>query len=547
MKTLPATFPPGLENNIDYDNPGIRLYGNRFYKDQSPIEYVAEFITLLFSRKIVGNATCEEPLPDITMLLNWPSGEHLKYESVPIRLLLKLFAFCSKTNIDKRYDFHEEKYKDLLDVLKARIKVSYGNQDEIIDALQELFAGLMGAGADRNWCARTFFPLAECLLSQEVISNDINTRKKIEGKNKEGKNLSWIETIDPQNINTYYSLSRHRFLARGGEELYLQLCNLFSQPPDKIKKWSEDIGLDEYDNINELHKSLNDRFKCLRGTEISGLNELGNFIEQLDEETWTKLKEVEKNRKLKCEWCPQETWPESLFFAIELNNILTANFDPVERVEQLKYACSLQVLRTLCAQSMRYLYDYQSNYKRANSPLGYLWIMTPIDADKTLKIPAVSNLTKITDVIYNSLRHPSLKVWEEKASKIKSKDSLYREADDSYGHSMFLFLGKTIELIIPRKGPGARLVLNDQLIRYLVSSLLKPGEQVEYRDFLRRLYIHYGIAIEGEELLEAIEWSGHPRPTVQPHQSDWFPDLLRKGGFMIELSDACSIVHNPFF
>lgn len=543
MKPLPEPFPHGIE--IDYDNPGIRLYGMRFYKDQSPIEYVAEFITLMFSRKIIGDVTFEEPLPDISMLLNWPSGEHLKYESVPIRLLLKLFAFCSKTNIDKRYDFHEEKYKDLLGALKAKIKVSYGNQDEIIDALQELFAGMLGAGADRNWCARTFYPLVECLISHEVISNDKKTKENARQKARQGEKLDWVETIN--DIYKYYNLSGHIYLARGGEELYLQLCNLFSQPQDKIKNWAHNIGLKEYEDINDLHKSLNDGLKFLRGFQISGLNELGNFIEKLDEETWTKLKEVENNRKLKCEWCPQETWPESLFFAIELNNILAANFDPVERIEQLKYACSLQVLRTLCAQSMRYLCDYKPNYKLANAPLGYLWIMTPIDADKALKIPAISNLTRITDVIYNSLRHPKLIEWERQARKSKNKENLYKQADDSHGHSMFLSLGKTIELIIPRKGPGTRLVLNDQLVRYLVSSLLKPGEQIEYRDFLQRIYIHYGMAIEGEELLEAIEWSGHPRPTVQPYQSDWFPDLLRKGGFMIELSDACSIVQNPFF
>ncbi|MDI6642366.1 MAG: hypothetical protein QME68_08685, partial [Elusimicrobiota bacterium] len=379
--------------------------------------------------------------------------------------LLKLFAFCSKTSIDKRHEVHEQQYKNLLDLLDKRIKVGFGSKTEIIDSLEELFAGLLGAGAERNWCARTFFPLAECLLSQEVISNDKETKKRAAEKINRGDTLTWIETIE--HMNTFYSLSSQKFLARGGEMLYLQLCNLFSQSQEKIDKWTYNIGLQEYFDISKLRRSLNNKLISLRKSQLSGLEKLAYYIEQFDEQTWSKLQNMEKQKVLKCEWCPQETWPETLFFAIELRNILSASLDPVERVEHLKYVCSLQVLRTLCAQSLRYVCDYKSNYKFAKAPLGYLWIMTSVEAGRALKVPAASNLIRMTDIIYNSLRHPELINWTITSQKIPRTtfEDLYKEADDAYGHSLFLSLGKSMELIIPRKGSGARFIANDKLVR----------------------------------------------------------------------------------
>ena len=39
---FPAYDEQQLEAAIDQKNPAIRLYGRRFYKDQTPVEYSAE-------------------------------------------------------------------------------------------------------------------------------------------------------------------------------------------------------------------------------------------------------------------------------------------------------------------------------------------------------------------------------------------------------------------------------------------------------------------------------------------------------------------------
>jgi hypothetical protein len=77
--------------------------------------------------------------------------------------------------------------------------------------------------------------------------------------------------------------------------------------------------------------------------------------------------------------------------------------------------------------------------------------------------------------------------------------------------------------------------------------LLKPREHCTYDEFQRRLYHHYGIAVEGEELTDAVLWSNLPaNSSMQPQDGSWLAEMLRAGGFLNELSDACSIVRNTF-
>jgi hypothetical protein len=220
---------------------------------------------------------------------------------------------------------------------------------------------------------------------------------------------------------------------------------------------------------------------------------------------------------------------------------LTANIDPVERLELMITGCSMQVLRSLSAQSSRY-----NQTTGAASALGYSWIFSEPNARPAYKQVAQRNLQVNQKNIFQALRIPALKEHAARDPR-RSQATYYKEADERYGHQLFLSLGKRLGIIVPHTGPGARMIMTDRLLSYLVAILIPPGQMCTYEDFLQRMYAHYGIAIEGEELKDALVWSGLPaNDALCTSRGTWLVEMLRASGYLTDLSDAWSIVHNPF-
>ncbi|AEG14184.1 hypothetical protein Desku_0568 [Desulfofundulus kuznetsovii DSM 6115] len=533
--SLPLPF-PRLDVSDDY-NPAIRLFGKRFIKEQTVVEYLAEFLAVVFSDKWIGNGeVIKSPLPSLEELKRWSVSSKTKLQyKPPIKLNLKLFAFLSISRVDSRHDVHKKHYEDLCKKLKSNLKASNGNAQEVIDWIEELLRGFQGAGFNRAWCAQTFYPVSASLLTQETIWNE--TVVKGDPINE------WMDSV--RKFHKYYSVSKHRFLARGGELLYLQLCNVFATERAEVTKFAESMGFstDEAD-LKKLHGSLQEGLLKLSGQYTGPFDRLVDYIELLDKNTH-ELTNMEAEC-LTCEWCPEESWREAYLFAVEINRLLTAVLEPVERLELMMTGCALQVLRSLCAQSVRYAGG--SAVAANGSALGYAWIFSPPGLpSRQQRLASQRNLQVIQGLIQKALRYDELVKNAAGAEPRIKVDKLYREADNKYGHKLFLSLGKKLGIIVPQRGRGARLIMTDNILRYMVLVLLKPGERCTYEEFLQRLYRHYGIAIEGEELTEAVIWSGLPaNSSIQPLKGSWLARMLRAGGFLTELSDACSIVHNTF-
>lgn len=529
--SLPAPF-PALDVSGDY-NPGIRLFGKRFISEQSVVEYLVEFLALIYSDKwIADHELISTPLPSTEDLHNWPQGKKLYYK-LPVKLNLKLFAFLSSSRVDTRHEVHNAHYRSLVEQLYNKININSGSKQDVIEQLEQFLRGYHGAGANRTWCAQTFLPISPSLLTQETIWNESISRRE--------PPLGWYDSI--MRFHKYYSVSKHRFMARGGELLYLQLCNLFSGNPNKLSEFSTRLGLNsEEANLAVLHQSLQEGFEKLNRGYTAALDRLVHFIDSLNKETQELTNKDEDG--LSCEWCPRESWPESYLFAVEMNRLLGAALDPVEHLELLMTGCALQVLRSLCAQSVRY--TVRQNGGRG-SVLGYAWLFSPSNMpSRQQRLASQRNLQVVQALIQKALRFEEL-VQNARRSPDKTEEQLYREADNKYAHKLFLSLGKKMGIIAPYKGPGARFIMTDSLLRYLVTVLLRPGERCTYDDFLRKLYLHYGIAVEGEALTDSLSWSDLPaNSSVQPAKGSWLTEMLRAGGFLTELSDACSIVCNPF-
>jgi hypothetical protein len=142
-------------------------------------------------------------------------------------------------------------------------------------------------------------------------------------------------------------------------------------------------------------------------------------------------------------------------------------------------------------------------------------------------------------MIYDALRHPSINSDQSGGE--------YKEADSRYGHKLFLTVAKRIGLVVPKRGSGARFVLNDRVLRYMVLATIRPGERVTYESFKKLALAHYGLAFDDETIGRACTWSGTAQLTTLGGNADgWLTEMLDAAGMLIRLSDSFSLVTNPF-
>jgi hypothetical protein len=528
--TLPDPF-PSIDTSDDY-NPAIRLFGNRLISEQTILEYTAEFLAVAFSEKEIASEKTWDTLPSIENLQLWPSNQPLKYKP-PIKLNLKLFAFFGLSRIDGKHEVHEQHYRHLIKKLENSMTFNRGNSDQVLAYLDDFLQGFQGAGFNRAWCAQTFYPVSPGLLTQETIWNETKANAP------STKPATWYYALE--NFAKYFSRTKRNFMARGGEVLYLQLCNVFRMDKDTRQLWADKFEFTgEERDLEELHSQINSGFQTLKGRYTSPLEQFVDFLEALDGITHEKTND--HKYWLEGGWCPEESWPEGYLFAVELKRLFAAILDPIERLDLLITGCAMQVLRTICAQSIR----YGGSETISETPLGYEWILSSSGSSMQQRQTSQRSLQYIQGIIQKALREDELQA-NAGTNPRKSKQALYKEADTKYGFKLLLSLGKKLGIIVPHTGRGAHFIMTDKLMRYLVIALLKPGERITYQDFLHRMYLHYGLAIEGIQLANAMQWSELPaNNAMQESKRSWLAEMLRAGGFLTELSDAWSVVRNPF-
>ncbi|MEW6378863.1 MAG: hypothetical protein AB1611_04570 [bacterium] len=529
-------------------NPAIQLFGRRFFVDQTVPELLVEFLLVASSAKKIGNTLLlsKQVFPYLDLLRAWPDKVHLDYTAKAC-LNLKLFAFLGASKLETRHQSHREHYHKLRDLLSSQERLvvsSTAERTEVLRTLENLFLGFQGVGSERTWCAQSFLPLIRELIGGESIWRE--TRAK--DANVQG----WGDALD------FFSHNQQLFLARGGELLYLQICNALRQEESLIEMWNTkaDLGLSKQERTPEcLHKALEDGISGVLNACPKTLGKLATFIDSgVDPET-SKHTDKDENgnpRFTRCGWCPAESWQEGLLFAVELLRLCDAAVDPIERLELLEIACAMQVLRSLCAQSARYVDWPQAQGEKAG-PLAFVWAVSdPEGRDSVLKQISRRSVSAIQRMIYDAIRHPDIRAVvaqqerEDRACGQKWVDP-YKEADGRYGYKLFLTLAKRIGLVVPKRGTGARFVLNDRLLRFLVMSVIRPGERVTYETFKKLVFTHYGIALDSEKIGQACEWHGATRLTMLDGNLDaWVVEMLNASGVLIRLSDSCSLVTNPF-
>jgi hypothetical protein len=526
---LQERFPVDSKHiQADTNNPAIQLYGRRFYKDQTPVEYLAEFLMAFCYPKQELEKRGEY---SFQIFFTIDEKGHSQYCYYPEnRVALKLFAFFPSSKLDTRHSAHRDAYLDALKSIKSYIRgYSDERREEAVRLLQSLFVGFVGVAKNRTWVTHGFLPVSKALIAREVTWQHPAALKDKDVEN-------WESSIK------YFDENTRNFLGRGGELLFLQLANLFSTPqhPELSNILNDGEYYGHFENIclKELSKRLETNLRKILEEAVAPLTGLANLIET----SLASYRLDSSTKQSNLGWVPSASRTESLLFAYEMDNICSANISELEKLDLLQMLCSMQILRSLCFQARRI------DSVEATTPgfIGnYAWIASNPEShiNEPIRQMGQSSFSRIDSMLYRAIQSPFL---YQNGVQIKEKD-IQNGHDNCFRH--FRKTAKEIGLVMPRKGTGQRFVITSELLRFLVAALIPPRKRIRLTEFYNRAFAHYGLALGGQALANAFVWNSgkanNDGYTVPSSDADWIVEALRQGGFLVELSDAVSIVHNP--
>jgi hypothetical protein len=122
---------------------------------------------------------------------------------------------------------------------------------------------------------------------------------------------------------------------------------------------------------------------------------------------------------------------------------------------------------------------------------------------------------------------------------------MLNQADKSYGGKLFISMSKRIGLMIPKMGPGARFVLNERLLRFLVITSVPLGGRYTLDTFKQILENRHGLVLDADGLDRAGKWMNGTGIYLPADTDQWLQQMLEAAGFLIQLSDSCALVSNP--
>ena len=485
---------PAIVKDLDTHLNSIasRLFGNRFLSDQTLYEYLIEFLLIFVSEKNNINDSGK-------MSFHNNTKERLEYYIEP-RMGLRRFIFFDKARRNGIVQIDETAYKEIVYLLQNKIKYN-SEKEEVVDGIKDLLHGYAVVIKNRNWCAQRLLPVCPEMLFCDAMPNKRNR-----------KNYSWKN--NQEQVDTTFDFDKRNFLARGGELYYLHIL----QALEKNER-----------NRDILEKLL----RHLLGNGKNKLSEICNFIQN----NWENYSGVQKDDltiKLSISFIPKDAYVECEEYALEeLINFLSSELPIINHIELFAKGLMFQILRMLCW--------------RVNNYLGVenKWIVD-------MKGSSTDNIKKISAKSFRIIEDSFLTALNKIAREIGIEDSeIMKKINDAKKSSLEILRakGKELQCIIPTKGPNERFSLSVDIIRFLVLALIPPTKKITLNMFLDKIYTHYGIIIGPEEYRKYIDKVNGLDVSLANSFSEnlsAFQAFLKASGFLKELSDATSIVFNPY-
>lgn len=491
MQTFPENVKPGSKATL-----ASLIYGNRFHADQTLVEYLIEFLLIFCAEKdSEGNGKLAFHNPY--------SHEELSYTVEP-RMGLKRFIFFDKSKRNDSATVDKKAYQELLTALSNKIDdTDPTEKTEFLEALQDLFHGYAVVLRKRSWCAQAMLPICPEVIFCEAMP-----------KKKERKALNWDEIRnDPKKkIDTEFDFDKRNFLARGGELYYLHIL----------------LGLQGQE---EKQAKLEWLLKYLLTEQGKKMSNIAAFIQKTWEETMGY--DESPKQQLHLAYIPEQAYRGIASNSVdELINFLSCNMHPIKKLELLSKGIMLQVMRMLAVATTTYIGASREH-----------WIidMKGLTADIIKKI-AATGFRNVENTFVTALGQQSIQM---ESDNIERRMQEVRKArKDSL--EIFRSKGKELQCIIPTTGPYERFSLPEDSIRFLVLAIIRPGDKMTIDMFLTKLYENYGIVIGPAEYKQFAAQYDNSLANSFIENKCAFQDFLKATGFLHELSDATSVVINPY-
>ena len=492
MRTYPEN-----DNIKESKNVSTLIFGNRFKGEQTLYEYLIEFLLIFTSAK-------NEDLTKGKMTLhNIEEDGNISYWVEP-RMALRRFIAFDKTKKKGAIKEDAEAYNELFEALKEKFSNSNETEaEENVESIQDMFHGYAVVIKNRFWGAQALLPICPEFLFCGANPNDKERKKKVDYYN------------DPASIDKFFAFDKRNFIARGGELYYLHVLQGL-------------VGQDE--KRAELEKLLTE----LMTVQCNKISKLASFVQT----TWEEKKNIDHKELIKkfslayipatgYEICGKNT-------VDELINFLSANLHPINRIELLAKGVMLQIMRMMSMRVADYL-DIKP----------FTWIVD-------MNAGSNGTVKKIAANSFNNIENGFMDALTRQATELGLSDSdLHKACQTAKNDSFDIFKskGKELKFIIPISGSFERFSLPEDIIRFLVLSLIKPGDKMTIDMFLEKLYKHYNIVIGPKEYKLSLKDDSNLDVNLANsfiENANAFQSFLNNTGFLKELSDATSVVINPY-
>lgn len=495
------TFPAEYKPISDKKALAADIYGNRFHADQTLYEYLIEFLLIFVS------GDNDKINPKEKLRFHSPDAiGNLSYTVEP-RMGLKRFIFFDCNKKDDAIQIDRDAYTHLIDALKKKF-ADYTDDSQkmsVLEALQDLLHGYAVILKKRTWCAQAMLPLCPELIFCEAMP------KKKERGRMVWKDYKNDEEKERRKIDSNFDFTKRNFLSRGGELYYLHLLQGMKGQEDKRATL-------EY----LLQEQLVEHGKKM--------SQIANFVQ----DTWEECMgySTHPNVKINISFIPEAAYKDVAGDSVdELINFMSCEMHPVNKIELLAKGIMIQILRMLSAATAVFL-----NQERE------CWIMDIGNMNiEAIKKTAAVNFSHIRGTFTTAIgKNIDVSIaGEERVNRIS------KARKDSF--DIFKSKGKELQCIIPTSGPYERFSLPEDCIRFLVLALIAPGQKMTLDMFLEKLYRNYRIVIGPVQYRKC---SGDDIDTNLANSFNQnvlsFQELLKATGFLRELSDATSIVSNPY-